>query len=83
MPSVFSLSITQCNLKFLFIFVFLSETYIGFGLMCCSTGNFIITSSLCRFNSEYTRPVVGLAHFGYLVYFSGVEKNSRYVFGSH
>lgn len=82
MPSVFSLSITQCNLKFLFIFVFCPKLTLDL-VSCCSTGNFIITSSLCRFNSEYTRPVVGLAHFGYLVYFSGVEKNSRYVFGSH
>lgn len=79
MPSVFSLNIMQCDLKFLFFFFF--PPYVGVGLLYCSIGNLIITNSFCRFNNGLYKTHGGLGNFDNLLFFSDLEIKLSHVFG--
>lgn len=71
MPSVFSLNITQCDLKFLFIFVFVWNLHWIWSRVLqywqCN-----IDSSY-RFNNGLYRTHDKLGNFGYLLYLSNLE----------
>lgn len=65
MPSVFSLNITQYELKFLFIFFFFCPRLILDLVSCVAVS--VISSLLIRnvgLMVGYTRPMIGLANFG-------------------